>query len=433
MAEPEYEDYWRKAVQLFTGFAAPERATLFAGGKEKSGIVGNDDIKQMKVEITKQDSVDTVDVDDWQWKVDNAGYDINNTDFVIPFYTDNGSVSMYKARITLLGVKTMSDDEFVGSDDSVGSEGESKYAKDLKDGAFQKASGGNNLTWDTFDLTKYSYGTGKALQALLDNENGTLGFSWGGESALPLDKAVRLGSFDMAAEAFDRVAKFFYDSNATMTEWQKRLGLEESEAWQGMAAGVFWDLIHEVGGRYENYAEDMGYIGGSSKQGRELRAAGEALRTQTQNLVNAWDEWTREKGNPLRWLVDLLTEISDNSWDNNITKIDSEYQYSSSAYSSGYFTYSTTGGFTQQAVDANRKVYGDMKELTTWKAVGDEAVKRWEEGVKDGLIDPAEYALDALSKAWGSRVFDLGSISTRGDKGLSGEWAEDKAAKDKKA
>ncbi|MEU1800359.1 AAWKG family protein, partial [Streptomyces sp. NPDC019937] len=425
----EYDDYWWKAVKLFTGYEAPARNTLF------DQIVGNAGIKQMKVEITKQGSVETIDANDFNWMVENAGWDIQNTDFVIPFYTySGGDVDYYKARFTLLGAK-IADGKPVGGE-VVGGEGKSRYGKELEGGHFKPSD--NGTVWNTFDLTSYSYGTGKALKALLEEPNGTLGFSWGGKPPIPLDKGVRLASFDMAGDAFDRVAKFFWDSNATMTEWQNKVGKDENDAWKGQAAGVFWDLIHELGRRYGHYADDMEAVGSVSKQGKALRQAGTDLRTQAQKIYNKWDYWNVAMGNPLRWLVDLLSDIATETWKWNLTQVDADYQYSYSAYGgTGYWDYSTTSDFTQNAWDNGKgdrakRSYGDMKELSTWKEVGDQAIADWEASVKTNLIDPAEQALKDLATAWGSSHFDLGSIRTKGDKGIKEEYTEDKAYKEKK-
>ncbi|EFL29219.1 PE_PGRS family protein [Streptomyces himastatinicus ATCC 53653] len=421
--DKEYDDYWAKAVNLFTGYDVPSRRDLF------NALVGNDGIKQMRVEITKQGSVQTVDADDFNWMVDNAGWDIQNTDFVIPFYTnDSGTVHYYKARFTLIGFKSA---DGPSSGEAVGGEIKSKYGQELEDGHFKPSDTGT--VWNTWDLTSYAYGTGNALKALLEEPNGTLGFSWGGSAEIPLDEGVRLGSFDMAADAFDRVAKFFWDSNATMTEWQNKVGLDQNEAWKGMAAGVFWDLIHELGRRYGHYADDMEAIGGVSKQGKMLRQAGDDLEKQARKIYNKWDDWKLAGGNPLRPLVDLLGEIADQTWLRNLTKVNADWEYSGGYYGGGgYWDYSTAAGFSQDAYDGDLKSYGDMKELETWKRVSEQAIANWEAKIKTDLIDPAEQALKDLAAAWGSSHFDLGSIRTKGDKGLNESFQEDKAFKDKK-
>ncbi|WP_225890306.1 hypothetical protein, partial [Streptomyces pseudovenezuelae] len=94
-------DHWHEAVKLFTGYVAPARDTLF------DTLVGNEGIPLMKVEISDVSQVDYVDTEDLNWLYENAGYRIQNTDFVIPFYRTSGGagsdVTMHKARITLLG------------------------------------------------------------------------------------------------------------------------------------------------------------------------------------------------------------------------------------------------------------------------------------------------------------------------------------------
>lgn len=106
------DDVWSEAVHYFTGYPVPPRNELF------STLVGNEGIPLMKVEISTMDSVDYVDDQDYEWLSENAGYKINNTDFVIPFYSASGgvgsTVSYHKARITLLGDLTESNGELSG-------------------------------------------------------------------------------------------------------------------------------------------------------------------------------------------------------------------------------------------------------------------------------------------------------------------------------
>ena len=188
------------------------------------------------------------DPEDLNWLPANAGYNINNTDFVIPFYTASGgegsTVSYHKARITLLGDHTEKDGQLTGG---------------VTEGGQFSSHINNHLgmdgkpTWDTGPLNQYSYGGGRALEALLWNSAGTHGFSFGGK---PVDNgsSVTLGNFDVVAGAFDRVAKFFLDQQKKVEEWQGRLGTEENEAWRGKAAGVFWDLVDKINKQYTDYA-----------------------------------------------------------------------------------------------------------------------------------------------------------------------------------
>ncbi|MFB8775236.1 AAWKG family protein [Streptomyces broussonetiae] len=409
-------DAWQKAVALLTGYEAPLRHTLF----EK--LLGNEGIKQMKVEITKQGSVRYVDPDDFNWRVENAGYRIENTDFVIPFYMTSGDdasagdqVSMYKARITMLG--NHSTDSPPAGGVVEGGEFKSQYSEHL---------GLKDAVWSTGPLTQYAYGTGRALEALLNTDNGTHGFSWNGINVAD-EKAVSLKSFDTAAAAFDRVARFFSDRQQTVAEWQRRVGLEQNDAWRGQAAGVFWHLIDTINRQYEGYAKDMGAAGGRSKQGNELREASRAFRNAALKLHSKWAHWELYMGNPLRWLHDLLVEITDHVWERNIKLITYKVNSTGGYYTTSYYTtYHATAGFDQTATRFGKSDnFGPLDQLSTWKAVGERAVQNWQASVIENLVEPANAALDEIHNAWGTKNIDLGSVRTRGDDDLTSSYTED--------
>jgi hypothetical protein len=418
-------DAWQKAVALFTGYEAPQRHTLF------DKLLGNEGIKQMKVEISKQRSVDYVDPNDFNWRVENAGYRIENTDFVIPFYMTSGDnasagdqVSMYKARITMLG--NHSTDSPPAGGVVEGKEFRSQYENHL-------GLSGDKAVWTTAPLTQYAYGTGRALEALLNNTTGTHGFSWNGINVAN-EKAVALSSFDTAAAAFDRVGQFFSDRQKTVAEWQRRVGAEQDDAWRGQAAGVFWNLIHTINRQYEGYAKDMGYAGGRSKQGNELREAGTAFRNAVLKLHSKWAHWELYMGNPLRWLHDLLVEITDHVWERNIKLITYKVNSSGGMYPTYYTTYHAQGGFDQTATRLGKNDnFGPLDQLSTWKAVGERAVQNWQASVIENLVEPANAALDEIHNKWGSKNIDLGSVRTRGDEDLTSSYQEDKTEKEKEA
>ncbi|MFJ4842030.1 AAWKG family protein [Streptomyces sp. NPDC088746] len=417
-------DSWHQAVMFFTGYKAPARDTLF------KSLIGNDGIPQMKVEISKQNSVTYVDVDDLNWMVENSGWRIENTDFVIPFYAtsdDTAStgdqVSMYKARFTLLGNK--SNDGPPAGGVVEGGEFKSQYDNHL-------GLSGDKATWSTEDLTQYSYGTGRALEALLYKDQGTHGFAWNGVD-VPNDQAVSLGSFDTAAASFDRVAQFFAARSKAVEEWESRLGTEQSEAWRGQAAGVFWNLVHALGKQYDGYAKDMRPTDATgSLQGDEIRQAKTDFRNAVVELHRRWMDWELYMGNPLRWLHDLLKEIADHVWHNNIKQITYKVNSTGGQYASYYTTYHTTGSFNQDATRLGKAdAFGNLTELSTWKKVGERAIENWQASVIENLVEPADEAIRLVHNSWSTKNFDLGSIRTRGGEDLSSQYAEDQAAKDK--
>ncbi|MFJ3492510.1 AAWKG family protein [Streptomyces sp. NPDC086091] len=411
-------DSWNKAVSLLTGYKAPERHTLF------DELLGNEKIKQMKVEISKQGYVDYVDPDDFNWRVENAGFNIQNTDFVIPFYMRGGSnghgVTMYKARITLLGNKN-GDGAPVGGVVE-GGEFKSQYDNHL-------GLTGEDAVWTTAPLTQYAYGTGRALERMLDNENGTYGWSWNGKNVAN-DQAVSLKSFDTAAAAFDRVGEFFSRQQKIVEEWQRRVGTEQDDAWRGQAAGVFWNLIHTIDRQYSGYAKDMGFTGTHSKQGNEIREAKDALSKAARTLQTSWAHWELHMGNPLRWLHDLLVEVTDHVWERNITQI--TYKVQSVARGGTRTTYHPTSLMDDTATRYGKSDnFGKLTDLSTWKAIGEMAVSHWQASVIENLVEPANAALDEIHNKWSSTNIDLGTVRTRGDDDLTSSYSEDKAAKEK--
>ncbi|MGW4233544.1 AAWKG family protein [Streptomyces sp. NPDC004980] len=417
-------DSWHQAVQLFTGYSAPLRDTLF------TDLVGNDGIPQMKVEISRQNSVTYVDVDDLDWMGQNSGWRIENTDFVIPFYAtgdDTAStgdqVSMYKARFTLLGNK--SNDEPPTGGVVEGGEFKSQYDNHL-------GLSGDKATWSTQGLTQYSYGTGRALEALLYKDLGTHGFSWNGKNVTN-DQAVTLASFDTAAGAFDRVAQFFTERSAAVEEWQRRIGVEQNEAWRGQAAGVFWNLVDTLGKQYAGYAKDMRPSGTTlSVQGDEIRQAKKDFRNAVVELHRRWMDWEIEMGNPLGWVHKLLKDIASYVWEHNIKQITYKVNSTGGQYASYYTTYHTTGSFDQSATAlGTTEGFGPLRELSTWKKVGERAIENWQASVIENLVTPADEAMRVVHNSWSTANFDLGSIRTRGGGDLASSYADDQAAKDK--
>ncbi|WP_329256977.1 AAWKG family protein [Streptomyces pseudovenezuelae] len=411
-------DHWHEAVKLFTGYVAPARDTLF------DTLVGNEGIPLMKVEISDVSQVDYVDTEDLNWLYENAGYRIQNTDFVIPFYRTSGGagsdVTMHKARITLLGQKSGDDPPSGGYVE--GGTFSSQYDNHL---------GMGKPTWDTRPLAQYSYGTGLALEALLNKPEGTHGFSWN-EVSVDEAASVTLNNFDVVAGAFDRAAKFFVDQQKKIEEWQTRVGLEKNDAWRGTAAGVFWDLVKKLNKQYSDYADDMSPNGSYfSKQGNEIRDAKKALRAAAWDLHTSWATWEYKDGNPLSWLHSLLSRITKYVWDHNITKITYEIvpSYSEAPSTVNYVAEEGFDNNAKDPGDANTpaREFGDLKDLATWAKIGNQAILDWQKSVVDQLDKAAVAALKDVKDAWSKSTFDLGDIKSRGGSSLEEGLSKDEA------
>ncbi|MDW4913327.1 AAWKG family protein, partial [Streptomyces californicus] len=429
-------DQWAEAVGFFTGYKAPNRNDLF------DSLVGNEGIPLMKVEISDVGYVDYVDPEDLNWLYENAGSDIKNTDFVIPFYHAKGGtgsdVSMYRARITLLGSK---------GDGRIPSQGWQEG------GQFSSSIDGHlgmdgKPTWDTTPTARYAYGTGLALEKMIFHpEDGTYGFSF---NSLPVNDpdSVTPDNFDTVAAAFDRVATFFSSQQREVEEWQRRLGTEKDKAWRGKAAGVFWDLINKINKQYSDYADDMKPVGGGeddeggSRQGNEIRAAKRAFQEAVTDLHAVWSEWQWKYGNPLVVLHTLLSAIMEYVWDNNITKITYEIETHGS-YGGGYTTttnYISEDEFSNRAkiekitgtgdmaLSFDAKDFGELKELSTWVEVGNTALLMWKQTVEDNLDVAATAAMTKVRDNWSNSKLDFGSIESRGTSDtLESEYKEEKA------
>ncbi|MEW2396089.1 AAWKG family protein [Streptomyces sp. NPDC046862] len=366
------DDWWSRAVRVFTGVKIPERADLF------DALIGNDGIPLMRLEFSDFDGepsnaiLDAVDA--MSWRTENSGYRINNTDFVVPFYSGKHGpigkadpptkVVMKQARITMLGPMSLTEDElFVG-----GSWG-SHLGKD-----FQNQP--KDTQWNNVGVAHYSYGGGKALEQLLTTYK-TPGFNWHGLTVNE-DDAVDLESFGRAAEAVDRVARFFASGHEALKDWEFDLGTEEA-AWKGMAAGVFRDMIHGITRNYESYSEQIPLEGLGSTYGNQLRRYQKDIYDAADRLHQVWNLWHGTEGNPLRHLHDVLLEVTNWIWDNNITKV-------------RYVLGSTDGSSLDdhhkvkyKGFSADYKDFGLLEEKSTWKKIGEEAIKRWQQSVVDTL------------------------------------------------
>ncbi|MCC8338954.1 AAWKG family protein [Streptomyces sp. R1] len=383
-------------MKLLTGYEAPLRADLF------DKLLGNQKIPLMKIEFNEisapsDDSKDTVldAIDDMNWRTENSGWRIENTDFVVPFFSGkHGPVTdlpvgtkvvMQKARVTLLGTATVDGQVEIPDGWAEGGEFKSGYGKQFDD---LEA----NAEWDNQALAQYSYGGGRALDQLLGPNGSTIGFSFNGLS-VERKNAVSLQSFEDAAKAFDRASQFFRQRHQDLTDWEFDLGSEQA-AWKGTAAGVFRDFLHGMNRNYRDYSEQLPTFLNLSKYGTELRGYGDALRDAAQQLYNAWDIWQQFKGNPLRWLHDVLLEVTDWIWYHNLTKVryvEGDWGWDHKVQYEGF-----TGGY---------KDWGPLQEKSTWKKIGEEAIRRWQESVKSDLGKIGQQSIINVQNSWNNADF----------------------------
>ncbi|MGV9943963.1 AAWKG family protein, partial [Streptomyces sp. NPDC003401] len=437
MANPEdnNNDNWKKAVDLLTGYVLPERKTLF------DDLKGNDGIPLIHVRLDKSGGPEYS-----SGFLSSSGWKTHNTDYTIPFYRpsdDSQDVSAgkylyrYRAYITFLASGQASPPS---GNDIIPDY--TKTSERLKDkGGWNKE--GEKLDWNTNALVRYVYGSGDALSQIITWPYSTHGFT---NRGYPVNDAdyVDLRTFTEAAKAFDRVVKFFEDSAVTVGKWDTEDIGEGSDSWDGTSAAVFKELIHKLARNYEGYADQLDGKGDdksavtvdgvtvTSGPARALAEAQGVLLAQAQKLYDAREAW-RAESNPQRWLYDMLQNARLTLFDTQYDKTDIETVSSGSgAYTSWHNYVVSTTGF-QNDIVIEGKSYGKPSEMTTWKAIADEAVRRWEQSVQDWLSTAGAEAIVEIHKAFkaAEKAFDT-SITDKDDRPLSEISAEAEADAEKK-
>ncbi|MGC5244874.1 AAWKG family protein [Streptomyces albogriseolus] len=437
MANPEdnNDDYWKKAVDLLTGYVLPERKTLF------DTLKGNDGIPMIHVRVEDEGGPGYS-----SGFLSSGGWGTHNTNYTIPYYQPAGndtSVSegsyLYRYRVYIT---------FLATPAAAPPSGEDVIAKFEKTSKVLMDKGGSNsegekLDWDTSALVQYIYGSKAALDQLTMWPYSTHGFE---------NRGIKVGdgtyvdllTFTKTAQAFDRVVKFFEDSAVTIGTWDTENIGEGSDSWDGTSAAVFKALIHKLARNYEGYADQIDGKGTegsavtidtvtvSSEPARALAAAQSVVLEQAQNLRDAWVAW-RAESNPQRWLYDMLQDARFNLIENQFEKTDFDTVSSGSGpYTTWHNYVVSTAGFRNEIV-IGEKSYGRPSDMTTWKAIAEEAVRRWEQSVQDWLSTKGAEAIVAINKAFkeAEKAFDT-SITDRDDRPLSEIAAKEEATAEKK-
>ncbi|MGW3150335.1 AAWKG family protein, partial [Streptomyces sp. NPDC001177] len=412
------DDYWAKAVELFTGYPVPPREGVF------DHLIGNDGIPLMDVSFsdlpsTPDTSIYKV-VDKLFWREANSN-GIVYVQIYVPFYVPaNGSrdrkvapgtkLKLRQAKIELLGTSSLDD------------------GTPLR-GAYEGGEFGDN--WSNRALHQYAYGGGRALEALNWGRT-TARFSWGGLH-VPIADAVDYNSFDRAADAFTRAAIFFDNQRHVLERWQSQLGKEDS-AWRGQAAGVFADLIGKLNKLYHDYGEDMPRVGvASSRHAERLRRAREQFVNATNALHDEWLRWVDWLGNPLQHLHNVLLDVTKNIWDHNISQVDLKLweQGVSGGSNSGPSQIEKTEEIAETAAanfDVGMNKYGHYEDMGAWKKIGEDALASWQDSVVENLGKAAKTALMSVRDAFS---ISLEPISARSGTRLSDDLQKDLLEKEK--
>ncbi|MEU5093234.1 AAWKG family protein [Streptomyces sp. NPDC020996] len=398
------DDYWARAVALFTGYTMPDRNTLFEKLKSKEGVP------------LFRHGIETLPVRELQ--PGDIGRNVRGgEDYDIVFYTSSGGdgahegVKMKRVRIVLIGVLTDAKGRatfFHENNDDLGNAWRDNNAFTGIDGS----------EWDASAMAQYVFGGRQALGALL-TQSSTKDFSFAGQR-VPDSGAVDLRSFERTAQSFDRAKKFFVDQAEVLDQWEKALGSEQS-AWRGKAAGVFRGLIKQLHSNYAGYAEQLGgkdyaaknftvdYYFPTSTVGDQLAAAQRDLQKQVDVLIGAWKKWAATGVHDPHYVVkELLDDLATWLSQHNHTKVLKRKQ--NSGYPGADFTtYETKADFLQ-----SHPVYGDLNKDEAWKRLGEAAAKKWREQVDAYLEQSARNAVSGLGNSWQTVASAVKAPRTKG-------------------
>ncbi|MFC8430889.1 AAWKG family protein [Streptomyces sp. NPDC057253] len=387
MATYDQDDYWGQAVTLFTGYPMPSRAGLFEKLKSKEGI------PLFRMDIRSESMRKLTDAD---YTAISGWHVASGDDYILTFVgTSKGTdgsghqsadFNLYKAHIVFIGVP-------------VDGNGRARLLDAGETFAGMPFTGHYGDQWDNSTLAQYVSGAKAALDALADGEHSTAGFSYNGASVADKD-AVKLKSFEQSAQSFDRAKKFFADQAVVLKQWEDSLGGDDS-AWQGQAAGVFRDLVHQLRKNYDAYVEQMGgatylahstsvdYYTPRSPYSDALIKAQKDLWRQTLVLRTAWIAWANTgEHDPHRGLLEMLNELTAWVLENNVHQVGTRQVQGSPRYEA-------TAAFKQ-----SHPVYGNLNDVNNWKKVGEAAVQRWTTYIERQLIPFAKQALSDLNNAW---------------------------------
>lgn len=231
------DDYWGKAVTLYTGYPLPSRKKLF------DTLMSSEGFPLFRMDISIMSSTELTSSN---FSVLVGWHTQQGEDYDLAFVHAGGDGrhddgTLYQANIVFIGVP-------------VDGNGRARLLDAGELWSAGKFTGVLGNEWDLSLLSQYQSGSKAAIDQLRSART-TRGFSYNGLTVVN-SEAVDADSFERTAQAFDRAMKFFEDHAATLEQWETSLG-EENAAWRGQAAGLFWQLIHQLHRNYDGYVDQL--------------------------------------------------------------------------------------------------------------------------------------------------------------------------------
>ncbi|WP_217127488.1 AAWKG family protein [Streptomyces sp. AC558_RSS880] len=395
-ADKTNDDYWKRAVDALTGYTLADRKTLFDDMK------GNHDIPLMYIWVDR--NIRPVGTGYVPGFASSGGWQREGEDFLLPFYTmakHGKGLDHNKAHITFIGAPVDSQGKDIHPAGGVYARAGKWTSKALK------KSDGSHFTWDNSKFAQYSLGAGNALAQIANAPFSTRGFS---HSGLAVDDslAVHLPSFTEVALSFERVNRFLIAQSKVLADWEKRDIGEGSTEWAGSAASLFKHLVHRMNRNYEGYVEQLAPPGKggtasvvldgdvfTTYPGRTLAETQIAYREAARRLYDAWSRWQHLMGSPHRWLLDHLWDVYRQVLDNQMAFVDFETR--------GFMSYPVrTEGYKGYVEIGGRQMW--LSEWDAWRAIGQEAVDRWQKSLDDALGAVAKEVIPKIDRTLADAV-----------------------------
>ncbi|MET8829520.1 AAWKG family protein [Streptomyces sp. NPDC004610] len=344
-----------------------------------------------------------------------------------------------------------------------------KFSDDHMGATLQFFSGrGQNATLYQADIRftdqnaghQYWQRSWEALISLVQKPFTTIGvYSSAGGAPAP-EQGVDLTAFPRIAESFDLAYKFFNSNSEELKQWTQWLG-DENASWKGTAASVFYDLIHQLHEKYEHFKLELAPSGyqfsatspstgntASTIHGDSLLQAETDLHQAYRQLFNSLLNVMYQRGSsiqvtnpdgirsdkvidadPSAVLRDIVRDLI--LWINEHNTSKTVLRYVPGQYSnSDYVSESNMSEMLTADDYQDSTTWGNLRDMSTWSAIANEAQYRWRTNVEVNLDTPARAEVKTLQENW-SRVmnpnwntafaFDESSTSS-----LSQEYQEDK-------
>ncbi|MFJ3762801.1 AAWKG family protein [Streptomyces sp. NPDC090080] len=246
-------------------------------------------------------------------------------------------------------------------------------------------------------------------------------------------QGVNLVSFALAAAAFDGAGDFFKDRTNVLKTWMKSLG-DDKASWKGTSASAFWHVLDQLHEKYTNYSSLLNPPGFSPKytskyvqnfsaktlHGDDLIGAENDLHEAYTQLYSSYFNFYWQKAQPLetqqaaqvstmqiaadprdilrQMMQDLVMFLFEYNW-KCVVWTDSAATHGPPGYPYLFGSGTRTGTDSQWWHNerfSHSPSFGELRNSSTWAAIGQEAQRRWRLNVETNLDAPARPVVEDI-------------------------------------